>query len=175
MTYTLRRSQRAKNLRLSVRPGGAIVLTAPKSAQLEEIEQFAARYAAWALRASEAMRDFEIIPISRKDIAKLKAESHVIATSKVRHFASLYGVQPGSITIGAHKRRWGSCSHRGNLTFNYRLAALPLECIEYIIVHEVCHLVELNHSKRFWALVGRQCASYKEVRRRLRRIAFTFH
>lgn len=64
---------------------------------------------------------------------------------------------------------WGSCSKKGNLNFNWRLIQLPPELADYVIVHELCHLKELNHSQRFWDLVGQAIPDYKERRQALRR------
>ena len=76
------------------------------------------------------------------------------------------------IFVKNQKTRWGSCSKNGNLNFNYRLAKLNLDLVDYIIVHELCHLVEFNHSPNFWRLVSQYCPNYKEAVRSLKKIRF---
>jgi len=83
-------------------------------------------------------------------------------------FSAAIGVAPRSFSIGYAETRWGSCSPNGALRFNARLAMLPPEILDYVIVHELAHLKELNHSKRFWAVVAAAMPDFKTRRRRLR-------
>ena len=75
------------------------------------------------------------------------------------------------VSIRNQRTRWGSCSKRGNLNFNYRIASLPVHLADYIIVHELCHLKEFNHSQAFWNLVARAIADYRDRRRELRQVS----
>lgn len=81
-----------------------------------------------------------------------------------------YNFSFNRIAIRNQKTRWGSCSKRKNLNFNYRVALLPAHLADYIIVHELCHLQELNHSPNFWALVSRAIPNHRELRRELQRM-----
>lgn len=72
------------------------------------------------------------------------------------------------VFIKDQKTRWGSCSSQGNLNFNYRLVMAPLPVIDYLVTHELAHLAEMNHSKRFWSLVERVCPEYKKHRQWLK-------
>jgi|YelNatPaOPRAMG01_1025707.scaffolds.fasta_scaffold18835_5 hypothetical protein len=81
------------------------------------------------------------------------------------------GLQPGKIAIRNQRTRWGSCSNEGNLSFNMKLIAAPPEVLEYVVVHELMHLKERNHSDRFWELVRSQCRDYVQAREWLRRNA----
>lgn len=81
--------------------------------------------------------------------------------SRVDHFAPLVGVAPGRITIRDQKSRWGSCSAKGNLNFNWKLIMAPSQVLDYVVIHELCHLREFNHSPRFWELVYGQMPEYE--------------
>jgi predicted metal-dependent hydrolase len=78
----------------------------------------------------------------------------------------------GKIFIKNQRTRWGSCSSKKNLNFNYRIALLPAELQDYLVVHELCHLQEFNHGKKFWDLVGGQIPGYKELDKRLKTFQF---
>lgn len=75
--------------------------------------------------------------------------------------APALGVQPGRIAIREQRSRWGSCSDRGNLNFNWKLMLAPPEALEYVVIHELCHLIEFNHSAKFWRLVGSRMPEYE--------------
>ena len=81
--------------------------------------------------------------------------------ARVGHYQTPVGRPPGRITIREQKTRWGSCSARGNLNFNWRIMMAPPEIIDYLVVHELCHLVHLDHSPQFWKLVGSIIPDYK--------------
>ena len=82
-------------------------------------------------------------------------------------FSAQYGFAYKRVFIKNQKSCWGSCSEHGNLNFNYKLVFLPAHLADYVIVHELCHLAELNHSPRFWSLVARACPAYKQCRKEL--------
>lgn len=81
--------------------------------------------------------------------------------ARVRYLGAALGLEYGKIFIKEQRTLWASCSCRKNLNFNWRLAAAPAEILDYVIVHELCHLREMNHSKRFWGLVREVCPDYK--------------
>ncbi len=91
-----------------------------------------------------------------------------LVTSRLAHFNHTYNFTYHRITIRNQSSRWGSCSRKGNLSFNYRLALLPPELADYIIVHELCHLGEFNHSKKFWDLVEKAIPNWRILRNNLR-------
>ncbi len=82
--------------------------------------------------------------------------------------AQKFGDKPRSIKISRAKKRWGSCSVNGNINLSFRLAQLPTELIDYVVIHELCHLHHFNHSKAFWSLVQERYPEYKVARKRLR-------
>src|SRR3989344_4944712 len=94
-----------------------------------------------------------------------KEHARALILGKVNHFSGLYGCTLNKIFIKNQRTCWGSCSKKGNLNFNYKILFLPEKAQDYIIVHEVCHLKEFNHSKRFWDLVAKTIPDYLEIRR----------
>ena len=112
---------------------------------------------------------------SRKLYKANKEAARAMVNERVRHFMPYYGpkhgIAVGRIAIRNQKSRWGSCSKKGNLNFNYKLVFLPPPVRDYVIVHEICHIKEFNHGRGFWALVGETVPEYKELRKQLK-IAF---
>ena len=86
-------------------------------------------------------------------------------------FAQLYGVKYRKVAIRNQKSKWGCCSIARNLNFNYKVSLLPKDQRDYIVVHELCHLIEFNHSKKFWAEVERTIPNYKELRKRIKSVS----
>jgi predicted metal-dependent hydrolase len=105
---------------------------------------------------------------SKKHYLQNKKASKKIIVETLEFFAKLYGVEYRKVSIRNQKTRWGSCSKSGNLNFNYKVALLPKDQRDYIIVHEICHLIVFDHSKRFWSEVGRAIPNYKEIRKIVR-------
>ncbi len=97
-----------------------------------------------------------------------KKQARVVLTERVVHFARSRKVKPGRIRISSAKTRWGSCSPKKTLSFTWRLVMAPLEIIDYVVVHELCHLEEMNHSKAFWARVEGILPDYKARRKWLK-------
>ena len=94
----------------------------------------------------------------------LKQQAQVIILPKVAQYAQLTQLSPVSVKIRQYRARWGSCNNRGELSFNYLLMMLPLAVIDYVIVHELCHLQHLNHSASFWQLVAKYFPDYQEAK-----------
>lgn len=105
---------------------------------------------------------------NRLAYVKHKERARALVHARLAHFNVHYGYTWGRIAIKNHKTRWGSCSKKGNLNFSYRIVLLPPALADYIIIHELCHLGEFNHSPAFWALVERACPEHKTLRRHLR-------
>lgn len=99
---------------------------------------------------------------------KKVALQHLAPNVKNRVDKMLGGTDTPKIKVRDYKRRWGSCDHRGNLSFNWRLAMAPETVIEYVIVHEIAHLLEFNHSPRFWKIVQHEMPDWREQQQWLR-------
>ena len=170
MKYTLKRSRRARYMRLQVRPGGTVILTVPHQMAHSTIEKFLAQHAEWIHTANERMRDYKALPVSgRRDYLKHKEAARKFIHERLAHWSSFYPFSYGRVAIKNTKRVWGSCSRKGNLNFSYALLFLPRELADYVIVHELCHLKEHNHSARFWSLVAEALPNYRLLRHELRR------
>jgi predicted metal-dependent hydrolase len=98
---------------------------------------------------------------------RYKEAARTLVIERLEHFNTFYNFHYKRIFIKNHKSRWGSCSKQGNLNFNYRIVFLPPKLADYLIVHELCHLGEFNHSPRFWKLVERTLPDWKKRRKEL--------
>jgi predicted metal-dependent hydrolase len=92
-----------------------------------------------------------------------------LAHARVAHFNSFYSFTVGRISIRDTKTRWGSCSKKGNINFNYKILFLPPYMADYVVVHELCHLKEFNHSQNFWDLVAQVVPEHKAIRAELKK------
>ena len=108
---------------------------------------------------------------SKKHYVQYKETARELAIKRIEHYNKVYGFTLNRVAIKNSKTRWGSCSKKGNLNFNYKIALLPLELADYVIVHELCHLGEFNHSPKFWKLVQMAVPNYKEVKRKFKRVS----
>lgn len=170
--YTLRRSRRARRMRLVVYGDGSVVVTMPPGWQESAAERFVREKTKWIVAKVNYFKQFGGRPIvrrSRADYLKYKDGAYTLARTRVEHFNTLYNFPYNKITIRNQKTRWGSCSKQGNLNFNYKIVLLPENLADYIIVHELCHLKEFNHSKNFWSLVAKVFPDYARIRKELRR------
>jgi len=100
----------------------------------------------------------------KRDYREKKEQARTIITSRVIELNAVYSFIYKSISIKNQKTRWGSCSRSGNLNFNYKIAFITQEILDYVVIHELCHLKEFNHSPRFWSLVSTLCPDYKNIK-----------
>ena len=107
--------------------------------------------------------------IFRRFTIKKREKARRFVENRIQHFNSFYNFEINHISIKNQSTRWGSCSSRGNLNFNYKIIYLRPALADYLIVHELCHLGELNHSKRFWALVEKTIPEYVSINKELKR------
>ena len=98
-----------------------------------------------------------------KKYLEYKETARSIVVSRLEHFNQHYNFKFGKISIRNQKSRWGSCSSKGNLNFNYKIALLPPYLADYVIVHELCHIGQFNHSQKFWDLVGETLPDYEKL------------
>ncbi|WP_432629623.1 M48 family metallopeptidase [Brotaphodocola sp.] len=168
--YDLIRTSR-KTIAIQITLDGDVTVRAPKDCDKEEIDDLIRDRQAWIeekraeflaeKRERERRQEQfpEITPENEPEFRRLAKEK---IRSRVAFFAERVGVDYGKITIKDTKSRWGSCSYQGNLNFCWRLILAPDEVLDYIVVHELCHRLEMNHSERFWAEVGRVLPEYEK-------------
>lgn len=169
-TYELIRSQR-KTLAIQISAQGKVTVRAPRRMPLYEIRAFVEMKRPWIeahLQRIQARKQEAIIPFAPAELAAMKQAAGPDMTKRVEHYAAILGVNYGKITVRCQKTRWGSCSSKGNLNFNTLLVCCPEGVRDYVAVHELCHLKELNHSPRFWALVESIMSDYKAQKKWLK-------
>jgi predicted metal-dependent hydrolase len=175
--YTLRKSKRSKYIRLAIYPSGGLSVSAPNHLSVQSIENFILDNAGWIRQKLELLRQsgvrIKTAEQSRKDFLQHKKVTIALVENRLKHFNEHYGFKYCKVTIRNQTSRWGSCSKKGNLSFNYRLAFLPPELADYVVVHELCHLKEFNHSRSFWSLVGETVPNYSKLRTELKKVRFT--
>ncbi len=171
MVCTIRKSHRAKRLRITLSREGSVVLTIPTFVSYERGRIFLASKAEWI---REKMNAFSLRPEtillcgSVGEYYAARVTARKLIEERLAYFQEFYAVSWKQVSIRNQKTRWGSCSRGGNLSFNYRLLFLPPHLFDYVIVHELCHLREFNHSPKFWALVALRFSDYRSLRRELR-------
>ena len=163
-----------KHLRITITRDGAIKVTKPRHITIPQMEAFLLSKSDWINFHIEKIKSRPIqtpqIKLTRKDYLRLKPLALKLATSKLALYNQHYNLPYKNITIKNTKTRWGSCSHRGNLNFNYKIALLPDHLTNYIVVHELCHRGQFNHSQKFWDLVAETIPNHLELRRELRKM-----
>ncbi len=167
LDYTLKRYRRQKRINMHVRDDELLVTAAPR-VSIREIEQALIHNRVW-LKENTAHHALQrTLTIDPKVVANLKKVLLPKINEKIKLYNSHYNYSFKRVTIRNQKSRWGSCSSNGALSFNVHLLVLPEILQDYVVVHELCHLKEMNHSPRFWSLVQECIPEYKKCRRALR-------
>lgn len=168
VSYQLIRSSR-KTVSLEVRPDGTVLVRAPRRMTERAVRDFVQSRDAWLREKLQKYKSRPLLPkLTPEELDALKDRAKADLTARVLRFAPQVGVTYGRITIRAQKTRWGSCSREGNLNFNCLLMLAPPEVRDYVVIHELCHRKEMNHSPRFWAEVAKLCPGYILHRRWLK-------
>jgi hypothetical protein len=149
----VRRSRRARRWTLSVPWGEPTLMTVPSWMRAEDIEEIIESHREWiALERKKQRPRLRLDPRHVSETEARRAVRELIAML-IDEEAPELGVEPKRIQIRDQRSRWGSCSTTGTLSFNWRLVLAPVEVLDYVVVHELCHMREANHSRRFWKLV----------------------
>jgi predicted metal-dependent hydrolase len=218
ITYTLKRSLRAKRIRLEVRPQTGLTVIVPHSYKIGQLSGLLKSKERWisnnlakyrhlqSLSAREELKSGDTIPYLGRDLKLVKQENQSgvgnitlkenmlivspelfkngilelaleqwyrtqavkVISERIDKLSSRMGISYERIVIRGQKTRWGSCSRKKNLSFNWKLIMAPEPVIDYVIFHELAHLKEMNHSKRFWELVAQYCPGWREHKKWLK-------
>ena len=176
MEYKLVRSAR-KTIAIQITPEGEVVVRAPRRCSKAAIDGFVREKDGWIqdhlrqvrIRLEEVKAQQESQPAwSEADYAKARRLAGTVLRQKAALYAGIMQVTFGTITVRDQKTRWGSCSAKGNLNFNWRLILAPEPVLDYVVIHELAHRKEMNHSDRFWNLVETVMPDYRNQRRWLK-------
>ena len=163
--YRVIRSSR-RTISVQIAPSGEVLVRCPRRMSNADIRRFVESKSGWIEKHLEKRTAEARLPVfTDEQLQVLARQARQTIPERVAHFAPLVGVTYGRITIRSQHTLWGSCSGKGNLSFNCLLMLTPPEVLDYVVVHELCHRKEMNHSTRFWAEVGRVLPDY-EIRRK---------
>ena len=169
MSYELIRSDR-RTVALEVTRDGRVLIRAPKRMPRRDIDRFFAAHQDWLqaqLQKQQQWQQTHPEP-SATQVQAWKEQARAVLPEKVRHYAAVMGLQPTGITITSARTRFGSCSPKDRLCFSWRLMAYPDAAIDYVVVHELAHLVHRNHGPAFHALVESILPDHKDRRAMLK-------
>lgn len=166
MEYTLSRGKR-KTISIQINNKGELIVKAPYRVPKEEIDKFIIAKQSWINKHMEkaARIQASVVKLSMEEIEALADRALKVIPEKCAEFAPILGVTYGRITIRNQRSRWGSCSSKGNLNFNCLLMLCPEPVIDYVVIHELCHRKEMNHSPAFYSLVESVMPDYKTCQR----------
>ena len=169
ITYQWIRSRR-KTIAIQIDREGQVIVRTPYGITKRQVEEFLDEKKDWILQTRQRVekRKTEQIPISEEVRREGIERAKRIFPERTAYFAKRMGVDYGRITIREQKTRWGSCSSKGNLNFNWTLVLLDPELLDYVVVHELAHRREMNHSAAFWKVVEAELPDYWERRARLK-------
>ncbi len=168
--YRVRSVARSRSVRISVNARGELVVSKPARLHRMYAQRFVETQRDWiATRLAHARSEAAKHPRVAYD-ARAKRAALALVRARLAHFNELYRFRIGKLSIRNQRTRWGSCSRGGDLSFNYRITALQPRLADYLVVHELCHIGEHNHSQRFWALVAQHIPEYRALRAELRTI-----
>ena len=164
--YRVIRSAR-KTIAIQITPEAEVVVRCPNRMRMEDIQRFLDSKSGW-IAAHLARQKPKLPAFSEEELQSLARRALTVIPGRAAYFAPIVGVTYGRITIRSQHTRWGSCSSKGNLNFNCLLMLAPPEVLDYVVVHELCHRKEMNHSARFWAEVERVLPDYQARRKWLK-------
>ncbi len=157
---------RRKTISLEIKRDGRVIVRAPIYLSKRDIDRFIELKLDWIEKHSRFKESAE--KLSEKEISALMNSAKATLPYRVKFWAEFMGVSFNRVTIKRQVTRWGSCSSKKNINLNFLLMLCPEEVKDYVILHELCHLRHLDHSKEFWGEVERYCPDYKTHRKWLK-------
>lgn len=172
IVFTLKKSTR-KSLGITVKKDGTVHVRAPFWLSSREVLRMVSSRTAWIQTRQKALEKEPVLPSDKSELDRLKKKASMkfqgMAAPWAVHFRKTYGVGPKIWTVRTMNTRWGSCSSAtGRITLNTKLYYKPDECVEYVIVHELCHLIHPDHGKGFYALLEKELPDWKRRRKQLK-------
>ena len=169
MNYTVEYSKR-KTIGIYIKDTN-VVVRAPIGADKKIIEKYVFENEEWIrVHLERSLRKKNLYDLISKENAKeYKKAAREYFEARTKYYSEIMGIKYGRITITGAKTRFGSCSSKGNISYSYRLMLYPESAIDYVVVHELAHLVEMNHSRRFYAIIEKILPDYKERIKLLRK------
>ncbi|MBQ2719044.1 MAG: M48 family metallopeptidase [Clostridia bacterium] len=161
MEYRVIRSSR-RTLALELTPAGEVLVRAPFAVSERDVQAFFEGHRAWVERRLPALRERLAPPLTKEEETALRQRAKEDLPQRTARWATRMGITYGSVRITSARRRLGSCSSLGNLSFSFRLMAHPEEIIDYVVVHELAHRKQMNHSQEFYKLVARYLPDYRQ-------------
>lgn len=172
ISITLKRKLRARGVRIVIGArDGKVVVTYGGFTRESSVVKLIESKIPWIkekIKVFENRNPVLVQKHSKEEIKKYYADALILVNNKLSHFNKYYNFEYKKVTIRNNKTRWGSCSSQKNLSFYYKIIFLPEELQDYLIVHELCHLMEFNHSKAFWSLVGERVGDYERLNKALK-------
>ncbi len=162
---------RRRSLALQITEEGLLVVRAPHSLKSSEILRYLEEKSVWIerkIREASARARTAPPPLAAEEEKKFRSLARDAFIERACLYARKMGVNFEKIRLNSAKTRWGSCGPQGNLSFNWRLISAPTDVLDYVVVHELSHLIERNHSARFWAKVREFCPHYSRARQWLK-------
>jgi predicted metal-dependent hydrolase len=159
-------------VRLSIVEDGVVRITVPKRCSLERAERFLYEKSAWVLAHLDSIEKNPgrvRLPTGHLNFMRHKATARRLVMALLEELNTVYQVRYKRVSVRDQKTRWGSCSRDGRLSFSYKIVFLPPGAARYIVAHELSHLKEFNHSRKFWEWVSKSIPEHVAVRRELRK------
>ena len=170
--YKIKNAKRAKGIKITVYQDGRISVTKPRWVLKAIAEAFVNEKKEWIENEIEEQKSNPGNILGQYGIAEYKEQKKAarkLVERKLAQWNAIYNFEYKNVSIRNQRTRWGSCSSRKSLAFNFKIVYLPEPLQDYLIVHELCHLKEMNHGKRFWDLVAQTIPDYMERRKILKR------
>ena len=169
-SFTVMRSDR-RTVNLQIQPDGSLLIRAPYFVSEAELRRIVAQNADWIARQREKNAERQIAhpELTPEQENALRKAAHELLPQRVAYWAPKLGVMPSAITITGAKTRFGSCSSQNRISFSWRVMQYPPEAIDYVVVHELAHILHHDHSPAFYACIERVMPDHKARRALLRK------
>ncbi len=171
LEYSIKNSTRSRKIRIAV-SGGQVIVTAPIRESRVSLDEAVRRHEKWieaALNKQRKMTAGLTLANAVVDRSTFLTQVTALTADWYKKVAEPHGTRLNRVSVRRMRSRWGSCAPGGNISINLLLGHLPNTLLEYVVIHELAHLVHHNHSKSFWALVASHLPNHQELKRELRR------